>query len=386
MIEGTTILITFLFVAFLISIIVGLTIYELRENERDSMKQQIIGVQEKFMALVNKINSHLSEKYKINADYHKGELLSILQQVDKDIISTEVYTNKSLGVLLKNRDLIVSNFLNWSMIYNTSNKIILAKETQHLLKNRLISEFNSACSKYTHINVKYKSQIGYLNFISDRNFYETVYFDKMTYLIELSYTSLSEGNFIKSFNLKVAYDELEKELFKVLKTPAEFLQQIHDSKYEIQVLETELSNHIKDKRYTKILAKLDPKKVKDSTYEKFNKLKNERQNYFSTLRWSDDTFAKHNNLKKMKMMMINLDNQIDADIREHDEERLKELQNSSKRDIKSIVEENNLKQKLYGSKPPKVVQNLSRAANVLEAEAKLIGSYRDIFDDIFNVQ
>lgn len=346
-----TLLVTFLFVVSLIAAVVLLTSYEAKQAEKESLMSQIEIVQEKFSGLIIEINNKLGSKFKLNSEYHKNEILSILQSVDKDLLSTSECTVEFLDRLIANRDLVISKFLSWGMLNSISDEIIKEKEGQYLLQNKLTSEFNSACSKYCHVKAKYKCMVGYLDFVSDRRFYEINYFDKINYLLDLSYKSLEEGNFIKAFNLKQAYDAFSKEAFKLLKAPAEFLQRIHDAKFEIQLMEEDLSNHLVGKRYKRILSKLDTKMVKESTFEKFGKLRVERNNYLTTLKWTDDDIAKHNNLKKIKMMMINLDNQIDMDINEFND-----------------------KKKIN-----------SRAANILEAESKLNGSFKEIFDDIFDV-
>jgi hypothetical protein len=312
------------------------------KNERkNEFKKTVISFKKDYNDFISNMNKHLSGEFIVNNNFLKEELISILHKVDHELLISDITDNFNLAKLNSNKSEVTNLFLDWIRISTETKNIFTIKKSKDKIISKLISEYNSGSSKYSHIKSKYLDRSNSLEFIPDKSYYQKNYFNRIIWLIDECYKSLINLDYQKALTIKATYDRFLEDTKSLLKEPSRILQDIHDTNFKLTLIEEDLSAHNMVSKFYKLRKEIELDKnidISPTSRIKFDELKEKRTKFLSETKWCGNDKIKEVALIDIKDDMTSLFSRIAID-KKNKEELRKSLSRKGKVDLVNVFDD-----------------------------------------------
>lgn len=312
------------------------------KNERkNEFKKTVISFKKDYNDFISNMNKHLSGEFIVNDHFLKEELISILHRVDHDLLISDINDNSNLAKLNSNKNEVTNLFLDWIRMSTETKNIFTIKKSKDEIISKLISEYNSGSSKYSHIKSKYLDRSSSLEFIPDKSYYQKNYFNRIIWLIDECYKSLINLDYQKALTIKATYDRFLEDTKSLLKEPSRILQDIHDTNFKLTLIEEDLSAHNVVSKFYKLRKEIELDKnidISPVSRIRFDELKEKRTKFLSETKWCGNDKTKEVALNEIKDAMTALFSRIAID-KKNKEELRKSLSRTGKVDLVNVLDD-----------------------------------------------
>ncbi len=311
------------------------------KNEfQTSFESNCSKLRDSYSKLITAINQNLTRGFALNNEYLKDYLIETIRLIEHDLLEKKNITIAEFDRLDVNKRKVTDRHLFWLELISKQKSIMDSFATKNnLIEKDLRDLYNKGTNKYSYIKSKHSDLLEkHLSYDTRIEFYRKNYFSKIDWMISQAMKSIECGNFTKAFKFKDAYEALLEEVKFILDSPIKFLQKIHDSSYEVKVLEESMSNKTKGSIYYELIQLAQEYDLNPLFEEKVESIIGDRNNYFMTTKWCGDDIIKSTALKVLKARCFTTTNSIRSIIRFNGGERkLDHTHSLSLEDFEGII-------------------------------------------------